>query len=191
MTELAELAAQNGANIIQYRDKNASDEEMKQNCLEIHKVLKPLNVPLIVNDRVEIAKETNVEGVHVGQSDMDAREVREILGEDKIVGLSISQSEHVDSAPLDILDYVFIGGVFATESKNNAKSIGVKGWRELADKIKKKNNEMPIGAIAGIDASNANELIRAGADGVAVISAIFMQDDVGAATAKLKEAMQI
>ena len=143
MPELAELAAQNGANIVQYRDKNSGDEEMKQNCLEIHKVLKPLNVPLIVNDRVEIAKETNVEGVHVGQSDMDAREVRKILGEDKIVGLSISQSEHVDSAPLDILDYVFIGGVFATESKDNAKSIGVKGWRELADKIKKKNNEIP------------------------------------------------
>lgn len=183
---LAKLAAENGATIIQYRHKQAQQNEMIENCNAIHKVLAPLKVPLLVNDNVEVAK--HFDGVHLGQSDMPAKIAREILGCKKIIGLSVSEEKHIENAPFDFIDYIFIGGVFATQSKQNAKHIGIDGWKMLAQKIKTKTPNIPIGAIAGIDAIRGKQLIKAGADGIGVISAIFMQDDVALATQELKNA---
>lgn len=191
MPELARIAAENGVTIMQYRDKNAGDGEMMENCLKIHEAIKPLGVPLVVNDRVEVAKKTNVEGVHLGQSDMEVEKAREILGEDKIIGLTITQKNHIHKAQMELLDYVCIGGVFVTESKDNKGAIQVEGWKKLEKIMREKNEKIPVGAIAGINATNAKELMQAGADGVAVISAIFMQEDVGEATREMKETVKI
>jgi thiamine-phosphate pyrophosphorylase len=109
-----------------------------------------------------------------------------MLGDEAIIGLSVKTIEEAHTAPLEDLDYVFIGGVFETASKNNPTAIGVEGWKERAAIIRKRDPEMPLGAIAGIDAGNIAELIAAGADGVAVISAIFMADDVVEATGALR-----
>jgi thiamine-phosphate pyrophosphorylase len=187
---LANDAMAGGASLIQYRDKQASTREMYERALEINEALWDGDVPLIINDRADIAFATDAAGVHLGQEDLFASDAREILGELAIIGLSIKTEEDARSAPLDDLDYVFIGGVFQTASKDNPTAIGVDGWKQLAAIIRQRDPDIPIGAIAGIDESNIAELIAAGADGVAVISAIFMAENVEDATRSLRQAIE-
>lgn len=146
-------------------------------------------VPLIVNDRVDVAMASGAAGVHVGQTDMAPADVRRLMGPEAIVGLSVRTRAEALAAPVDLLDYVFVGGVFDTASKDNPAAIGISGWRELAAILRARSPAIPVGAIAGIDATNAGELFAAGADGVAVISAVTMADDPGAATRALAAAI--
>ena len=109
------------------------------------------------------------------------------LGPDAIIGISIKTEDDAHSCPIADIDYAFVGGVFDTTSKDNPKAVGLDGWMVLANIIKMLEPDMPVGAIAGIDHTNAAEVMSAGCDGIAVISALFRQDDVAAATRKLSK----
>lgn len=184
---LAAEAVAGGACLVQYRDKHASGRTLFVRTRAISDALMDSNVPLIVNDRTDIVLAAGASGVHLGQDDLHPADAREILGDRAIIGFSVKTVEEARAAPLDDLDYVFIGGVFETASKDNPTAIGLDGWKERAAIIHQRDPDIPIGAIAGIDRSNIAEVIAAGADGVAVISAIFMADDVEAATRGLGE----
>ncbi len=183
---LVQKAAENGATLIQYRDKNSQTRELVEQARLIKQALGATGVPLIINDRVDVALASGADGVHLGQQDMAIPDAREILGPDAIVGLSIKTIEEAENADVELLDYAFVGGVFETMSKDNPANIGVAGWKERAAILGRAEPELPIGAIAGIDDTNLQQLLEAGCDGVAVISAIFMARDVGEATRRLR-----
>jgi thiamine-phosphate pyrophosphorylase len=140
-------------------------------------------VPLLVNDRVDVALAAGADGVHVGQDDMAVADARRLLGDRAIIGLSVKSAAQASEAPVDLLDYVAIGGVFATTSKDNPDPpVGTDGLRAIAAAVharaaKLPKAKLPIAAIAGIDRRNAGDVIAAGADGVAVISALSMTAD--------------
>lgn len=184
--ELAFIAAKNGATIIQYRDKLNDIRTMISNAKAISKALNDTGVPFIINDRVDVALACGADGVHLGQEDMCIEDARKLLGKKAIIGLSIKTPQQAQIAPVEMLDYAFVGGVFETQSKDNKLSIGLHGWMEIANILKNKNPDLPVGAIAGIDETNIGSLFQAGCDGVAMISALFMQNDVGEATQKLR-----
>ena len=186
LATLARAAAEGGITLMQYRDKHADTRTLVTRARQIHDALAPYDIPLLINDRVDVALAMGAEGVHVGQTDMMARDARRLLGPDAIVGLTIKDENHARAAPVEDIDYVCMGGVFDTLSKDNPSSIGIEGWQAIAGYFRANTPDLPVGAIAGIDATNAASVIKAGADGIAVISAIFMADDVTAATKELK-----
>ncbi len=190
LPELAKLAAENGATLIQYRDKQNDIRQMVETAKAIKEALTPTKIPFIVNDRVDIALAAKADGVHLGQEDMKAEDARALLGKEAIIGLSIKTSEQAQNAPIKYLDYAFVGGVFETQSKDNPTSVGLHGWMEIANILKNRQPDLPVGAIAGIDKTNINSLFEAGCDGVAMISALFMADDVTKATHDLKALIQ-
>lgn len=185
LAELAKLSAENGATLIQYRDKQNDIRTMIDNAKRIKQSLKETGVPFIVNDRVDVALASGADGIHLGQEDMMAGDARRILGDKAIIGLSIKTNEQAENAPIEFLDYAFVGGVFETQSKDNKTSVGIHGWNEIANILKNRCPEMPVGAIAGIDETNIGSLFQAGCDGVAMISALYMADDVALATRRL------
>jgi thiamine-phosphate pyrophosphorylase len=175
LVELAWLLAAGGATLVQLRDKQRDTRVMVDEARAIKATLAPFRVPLIINDRVDVALAANADGAHVGQDDMAVEDARRILGPDAIIGLSIKSMAQAEAAPVDLLDYVGIGGVFATSSKNNPDPpIGVDGLERIAGVFRRRAPGMPLCAIAGIDAGNAGSAVAAGADGVAVISALSL-----------------
>jgi thiamine-phosphate pyrophosphorylase len=187
LTELAREVVAGGATIVQLRDKMRATGVMIEEGRAIHAVLAPLGIPFIVNDRVDVALAIGAEGVHVGQDDMAARDARRLMGPDAIVGLSIQNLAQAREAPVDVIDYAGIGGVFATSSKDLDHSpIGVLGLKAIADALAARAPSMPVCGISGITATNAAEVIAAGAGGIAVISALSLQKDPGAAAALLR-----
>ena len=187
LPDMARAAAAGGATIIQYRDKRGTTREMIENARALVASLAGTRVPLIVNDRIDVAMAARAAGVHVGRDDMAPQDVRRLMGPDAIVGLTVKSPEDAAAVPVGLVDYACIGGVFATVSKHNPEPpVGLVGLTRLAARIRLKRGDLPVGAIAGIRASNAAEVIAAGADGVAVISEIFMAEDVAAATRELR-----
>ena len=181
--ELPEAAARGGATLLQYRDKSASTRSLIEAASEIGRALAPFDVPLLINDRVDVTLAVGCAGVHVGAEDMPAADARRLLGPEAIVGYTVHAAEEADAVPDGILDYASVGGVFATASKHNPQApIGLEGVRALIGRLP----DLPVCAISGIDHTNAAEAIAAGADGIAVISDIFMADDVMAATQRLR-----
>jgi thiamine-phosphate pyrophosphorylase len=188
--DLAELAwqlAHGGATLVQLRDKRGSTQAMVETARSIRQKLAPLGVPFLVNDRADVAFAAGADGVHLGQDDMTVEDARRLLGPHAVIGLSIKTLEQAARAPVEHLDYVCIGGVFATSSKDNPDPpIGLAGLRAIFAKMRARDPDLPIGAIAGIDASNAASVIAAGADGVAVISALSLAADPQAAARDLR-----
>jgi thiamine-phosphate pyrophosphorylase len=181
--EMAEAVARGGATLLQYRDKSGSTRRLIEAASEIGRALAPFDVPLLINDRVDVALAVGCAGVHVGAEDMPAADARRLLGPEAIVGCTVHSAEEADGVSGGILDYASVGGVFATASKLNPQApIGLEGVRALVARLP----DLPVCAIAGIGHNNAAEVIAAGADGVAVISDIFMADDVMAATRRLR-----
>jgi len=184
LPELAALAAHNGATIIQYRDKTASTRQMIDQARAIVEALKGTGVPLVINDRLDVAMATGADGVHLGADDMDAETARRLLGPDAIIGLtvkSMADARHVAQAPAD---YACIGGVFETTSKVNPDTpVGLAGLNQIRTYLRNERPDLPVGAIAGITLERVPDVIAAGADGVALISALFRTDDI-ATTAK-------
>src|SRR5215475_14426015 len=165
LPELAWNVAAGGATLVQLRDKHGA----------IRENLVPMRVPFLINDRVDVALAADADGVHVGQDDMAVEDARRLLGPGAIIGLSIKTVEQAEAAPVDLLDYAAIGGVYVTTSKDNPDPpVGVAGLTRIAQVLRRRRPELPICAIAGIDASNAAATIKAGADGVAVISALSL-----------------
>ena len=191
---LAELAKRiaGSATLVQLRDKHGSTRTMMAEARALIGVLAPLDIPLLINDRVDVALAVEADGVHIGQDDMPAADARLLLGKTAIIGLSVKTLEQAREAPLDLLDYVAIGGVYGTTSKDNtAAPIGIDGLRAIAQAIRAREPKFPICAIAGITADNAAAVIDAGADGIAVISALSMAPDPGLAARTLRNAVDV
>lgn len=178
------------ATIVQLRDKHGSTRAMIEEARALKVVLKPKDIPLLINDRVDVALAAQADGVHIGQDDMTAEDARRLLGRQAIIGLSIKTMEQAQAAPLEFLDYVAIGGIYATTSKDNKSApIGISGLREIAQVIRKRAANYPICAIAGITAANTADVVEAGADGVAVISALSLVTDPTQAAKELRGAV--
>lgn len=190
LADMARAAADGGITLLQYRDKQGDTRSLVDNAASIRAVLEPYRIPLLINDRVDVALAMGADGVHVGQADMHASHARSLLGSEAIIGLTIKSPQDAASAPVGFIDYACIGGVYATLSKNNPTSIGLSGWREAAAPLRRIAPGLPIGAIAGIDETNLAAVLQNGADGAAIISAIFMADDVEAATRRLKKLVE-
>jgi len=187
LPELARLVVQGGATLVQLRDKRNDTRVMVERARAIKAALAPFGVPLLINDRVDVALASGADGVHVGQTDMAVEDARRLLGRDAIVGLSIKTVAQAEAAPIGLLDYVGVGGVFATSSKDNPNPpIGTGGLARIAAVLRRRAPKFPICGIAGIDASNAADTIAAGADGVAVISALSLKHDPQAAARELR-----
>jgi thiamine-phosphate pyrophosphorylase len=174
LTDLASFIA-GSATLVQLRDKRGSTRAMIEEARALHDILEPKGVPLLINDRVDVALAAQADGVHIGQDDMAAADARLLLGRTAIIGLSINTVALAQAAPLDMLDYVAIGGVYGTTSKDNTKPpIGISGLRDIVRTVRARKAGFPICAIAGINHTNAGEVIETGADGVAVISALSL-----------------
>jgi len=187
LVELTRLVVAGGATLIQLRDKHGATRQMIETALAIKAVLAGTGVRLVVNDRVDVALVAQADGVHVGQEDMRAEDARRLLGPQAIIGLSIKSVALANAAPLDVLDYVGVGGVYATTSKDNPNPpIGVAGLHDIVAAFRSRKRDLPICGIAGIDATNAAAVIGAGANGVAVISALSMQADPQGAARELR-----
>ena len=175
LAELARLVADGGATLVQLRDKNSDTRAMVDEARAIKAALAPLRIPLVINDRVDVALAAQADGVHVGQDDMAVADARRLMGAGAIIGLSIKTEAQAQAAPVDLLDYVGIGGVYATTSKDNPDPpIGLAGLARIGEVLRRRAPKLPLCAIAGIDASNAGATVAAGADGVAVISALSL-----------------
>ena len=187
LPELARLVAQGGATLVQLRDKRSDTRAMVERARAVKAALAPFNVPLLINDRVDVALAAGADGVHVGQEDMAVADARRLLGPAAIIGLSIKTVAQAEAAPIALIDYAGVGGVFATSSKDNPQPpIGPAGVARVADALRRRVRGFPLCGIAGIDAGNAAEVIAAGADGVAVISALSLRGDPQAAAQALR-----
>ena len=154
--DLSRKVVQGGATLVQLRDKTGSTLRMIEEARAIKAALSGSFVPLLINDRVDVALASGADGVHVGWDDMPVADARRLLGREAIIGLSIKTPEQVAAAPLELLDYVCIGGVFQTSSKDNKEPpVRPEGFAKLAAMIRARAPHMPAGAIAGIDESNA------------------------------------
>ena len=184
---LAQAVADGGATLVQLRDKHGSTRQLVAQARDLKAVLAPRSIPLLVNDRVDVAFAAAANGVHVGQDDMAPEDARRLLGPAAIIGLSIKTVAQARSAPVEVVDYVCIGGVFATASKHNPEPpVGIDGLKNILTVIRGRAPRLPVGAIAGIDATNAAAVMAAGVDGIAVISALSLAPDVIGAARTLR-----
>jgi thiamine-phosphate pyrophosphorylase len=186
LAALAAAAAKGGATLVQLRDKTGTTERQVAEAQAIREALRGSRVPFIVNDRVDVALAATADGVHVGRDDLDPATARRLLGPRAIIGVSIKSEADIAKLPLGAVDYACIGGVFATTSKDNPdRPIGLDGLRRLREVLRARAPELPVGAIAGINEENAAAVIGAGADGIAVISAVIAAADAEAAARRL------
>ena len=180
--EQVELALKNGATCIQLREKFLNETNFLKEAKKIASLCKKYCVPFIINDNVAIAIATNADGIHVGQDDMSAAFVREQVGETMIIGVSVHNVEQALEAVRNGADYLGLGAIFSTSTKNDVDIISMQTVKEICSLV-----NVPTVAIGGISKNNIMQLQGSGIDGVAVVSAIFGADDPGAATAELLE----
>ena len=187
LADLARVAALNGATLIQYRDKTSSTREVVEQARAIGAALAGTGVPFVVNDRVDVALAAGADGVHLGRDDMDVVAARSIMGEAAIIGLTVKNEVDAQVAIASPIDYACIGGVYKTLSKHNPDPpVGLEGFARLRAMLLAAKPQLPVGAIAGINAQRASEVVGVGADGVAVISTIFSAIDPGVARRELR-----
>ena len=177
-----EAALKGGATFIQLREKDLDEEAFLEEALEIQKLCRDYDVPFVINDNVDIAARIGADGVHVGQHDMEAGDVRRRLGPDKIIGVSAQTVEQALLAQEHGADYLGVGAVFPTGSKADATEVEHETLRAICEAV-----EIPVIAIGGITRDNVRELKGTGICGIAVISAIFAKQDIEAAAADLRE----
>ena len=182
--EIAGLALAGGVDVFQLRDKDAADEEFLAVAERLRALTREAGIPFVVNDRVDLALACGADGVHVGQDDQPAREVRRRIGDAMLLGVSVRTLDELHRAVDDGADYLGIGPVFdaRTTKSDAAPPIGLEGVARL-----RAASDLPLVAIGGIGPSNARSVIEAGADGLAVISCIVGADDVTAAVRDLRQ----
>lgn len=180
-----ESAIEGGATFIQLREKNLDEADFLSEAKEIQKLCREYKVPFVINDNVEIAAQIDADGVHVGQSDMEAGDVRKRLGPDKIIGVSAQTVEQALKAQEHGADYLGVGAVFPTGSKADATEVSHQTLKEICEAV-----DIPVIAIGGITKENVSELKGSGICGIAVISAIFAQKDIRKASAELKQKVE-
>ncbi len=179
--DVAREAAKGGATIIQFREKRKSTREILEIAMALHKLLADKEIPLIINDRLDVALAVGASGVQVGQDDMPLDIARRFLGSERIIGVSARNLEEAVRAARGGADYLGVGPIFATPSKGDAgEPIGLKALSDI-----KKNVDIPIVAIGGVSPDNMETVIKAGADGVAVISAVALAPDMRKASEDL------
>lgn len=177
-----EKTLKGGATFIQLREKNLDEESFLHEAIEIKELCKKYNVPFVINDNVDIALKMDADGVHVGQSDMEAGDVRAKLGDDKIIGVSAQTVDQAILAEKHGADYLGVGAVFPTGSKDDAEDVSYDTLKAICHAV-----NIPVIAIGGITKDNIKDLANSGICGIAVISAIFAQKDIEEATKELKE----
>jgi thiamine-phosphate pyrophosphorylase len=177
-----EQAIKGGATIIQYRAKNKSSMEMYNEAILIKKVCDKYRIPFIINDRVDIALAVNSDGVHVGQDDLQPEVVRRLIGFDKILGYSTKNLIQVEKANYLPVDYIGFGSIFETKTK---KDIVLNSLDELKRALE--ISIQPVVAIGGINERNINDVLKVGCKNVAVVSAVFKDDNIEDNTRKLKK----
>lgn len=180
--EQVEQALKGGATFVQLREKNLDKKHFMEEARQIKELCREYKVPFVINDSVDIALEMDADGVHVGQSDMEAGDVRAKLGPDKIIGVSAQTVEQALLAEKRGADYLGVGAVFHTGSKADATEVSRETLKEICAAVK-----IPVVAIGGITKDNLKELSGSGICGIAVISAIFAQPDIEAGTRELRE----
>ncbi|KAH8696072.1 putative thiamine-phosphate pyrophosphorylase [Talaromyces proteolyticus] len=192
LCHVVEEALKGGVTIVQYRDKTSDTGVLIEIAKKLHNITRKYNVPLIINDRVDVALASGAEGVHLGQDDMDIRAAKEILGNDKIIGISASCVEDAVKAVQEGADYLGIGTVFATPTKTNTKSIiGTAGVKTILDTLSRLDRQVATVAIGGINTTNVHRVIYQSAapakslDGVAIVSAIVAAENPKAVAEKL------
>ena len=176
-----EKTLKGGATFIQLREKHLDDTAFLEEAVELKELCRRYHVPFVINDNVEIALKMDADGVHVGQSDMEAGNVREKLGPDKIIGVSAQTVEQAVLAEQRGADYLGVGAVFPTGSKDDADDVSHETLKAICEAV-----SIPVIAIGGISRNNVMELAGSGICGIAVISAIFAQPDIEAATKELR-----
>ena len=177
-----EKALKGGVTFVQLREKALDEQAFLEEAKEIQKLCEQSHVPFVINDNVEIAAQIGADGVHVGQSDMEAGDVREKLGPDRIIGVSAQTVEQAVRAQERGADYLGVGAVFPTGSKADAVEVSHETVRAITEAV-----DIPVIAIGGITKDNVSELSGTGICGIAVISAIFAQTDIEGAAQVLKE----
>jgi thiamine-phosphate pyrophosphorylase len=185
LAEDVEKALLGGATFVQLREKDASYEEFLEQAQEVKKVCKKYNVPFVINDNIEVALAVNADGIHVGQSDMEAGSVREKLGKDKIIGVSTRTVEEALLAQERGADYLGVGAMFQTSTKLDAADVTFEELKAICAAV-----EIPVVAIGGISNHNVAELRGTDIDGVAVVSAIFAAEDIRKATSEMKRNLE-
>lgn len=183
--EQVEEALRGGATFIQLREKQLDREQFLAEAVEIKKLCRKYQVPFVINDNVELARQVDADGVHVGQKDMEAGDVRAMLGPDKIIGVSAQTVEQAVQAEKRGADYLGVGAVFPTGSKDDAEDVSHETLKAICNAV-----HIPVIAIGGITEHNVQELSGSGICGIAVISAIFAQKDIEAAAARLRKATE-
>ena len=181
--EIARLAYEGGADVVQLRMKNASKEDMLKDALKIKEIADDFSKFFIVNDNIEVAIESNADGVHLGQSDLPLEKAIEMIGPNKMIGISVTTVEEAKKAEAGGAAYVGVGSIFATSTKPDAtQSLGLDAIYKIRQEV-----NIPIVAIGGINQGNIQSVIRAGADCAAVVSAVVAQDDVKKAAHDLRD----
>ncbi|MDI6892463.1 MAG: thiamine phosphate synthase [Actinomycetota bacterium] len=179
--DVAREAVKGGATIIQFREKGKSTREVLEMAMALHELLADREIPLIINDRLDIALAVGALGVHIGQDDMSLEMARRILGSERIIGVSARNLEEAVQAARGGADYLGVGPIFATSSKGDAgEPTGLKTLSDI-----KKTIDIPIVAIGGVSLDNVEAIIEAGADGVAVISAVAFAPEMRRASEDL------
>lgn len=181
LAEVVETAILAGVTFVQLREKDISKEEFLILAKEMKKVTDKYKIPFVINDNVEIALDVLADGVHVGQEDMNASKVRELLGKEKILGVSVQTVEQALLAEKEGADYLGVGAVFPTDTKSDAIEVPYNTLKAICDSV-----HIPVVAIGGIHKENILSLRGSNVDGIAVISAIFASKDIEETTKELR-----
>ena len=180
LLDVVQEVLKNGATFLQIREKDLGEDAFETEAAKLKALCAEYDIPYVVNDSVEIALKIDADGVHVGQSDIKGRDIRAMIGPDKILGISAGTVEEAVAAEKAGADYIGIGAVFGTSTKKNARNMTMELLKEIVTSV-----SIPVVAIGGIGAGNILQLCGSGVDGVAVVSAIFAAEDPGKATADL------
>lgn len=180
LTDVCREVLENGATFLQIREKDLDEKNFEKEAAELKSLCEKYRVPFVVNDNVQIALDIDADGVHVGQSDIKGRDIRSLIGPDKILGISAGTVEEAIAAEKAGADYIGVGAVFSTSTKKDARNLSIEKLREICGAV-----AIPAVAIGGIGRRNVRELDGSGASGIAVISAIFGAGEPGKATGEL------
>ena len=185
--EIATAAIRGGVSCIQLREKTCSTREFIDEALAIRSLLARHEIPLIINDRVDVALAVKADGIHLGQKDMPCSMARQLIPENMIVGISVESLDDAIAAQKDGADYLGVSPIYPTPTKTDtAQALGLEGLRSIRSEV-----NLPLVGIGGLNADNAEAVIHNGADGVAVVSAIVAADDPEAATRDLIEIVRL
>ncbi len=184
--ESVELAISGGVSAVQLREKDCSSREFYELALRVKQITEPRNIPLIINDRIDICIAADADGVHLGQSDIPCKAARKILGDSKIIGVSAALPEEAAQAQADGADYLGVGAVFQTGTKTNTRPVTPEIIRKIRAAV-----TIPFVVIGGVNSDNIKSLYGLGINGAAVVSAIVSQPDITAAAREMRKAAEM